>query len=447
MTSEKTPLAVSTKFATAALSSQWLLVHIEGPELPPTGTRYPLAGSVVFGRSIDADIAVPDKTMSRRHFAVHSEQEGCVVEDLGSTNGTFVDGERIDKRNARDGSIVRAGGSLFVIERRPIVGTTPSRTHHKLLGLASSWLRTLESLERAAPTMFPVLIAGETGTGKELLSSTVHELSQREGPYVTVNCGAIPQELAESSFFGHVKGAFTGALKDAAGHFENAHTGTLFLDEIGELPMSLQPKLLRALDSGEITPVGGTPKKVDVRVVSATNVDLRQAIEAGKFRADLYARLAGVVIQTPSLRDRRRDVLYLLRHFYEALCNKRLGLDVIAAEALVLHRWTFNLRELRAIAQRLTLLDKNVFELGDVLALLAEPTSEGPTERISLTAKPTTGDLQTMVRDPGRSDLEALLKKFHGNVAEIATALHKDRKQIYRWLKKHAIDPERFRNG
>lgn len=446
MTSEKTPLAVSTKFAIAALNSQWLLVHIEGPELPATGTRYPLAGAIVFGRSIDADIAVPDKTMSRRHFAVHTDADVCVVEDLGSTNGTFVDGERIDKRNAKDGSVVRAGGSLFVLEKRSGASTTPARTHHRLLGLASTWLRTLEALERAAPTAFPVLISGETGTGKELLSSTVHELSQRSGPYVTVNCGAIPNELAESAFFGHVKGAFTGAQKDAAGHFENAHQGTLFLDEIGELPMSLQPKLLRALDSGEVTPVGGTPKKVDVRVVSATNVDLRQAVDTGKFRADLYARLAGVVIQTPALRERRRDVLYLLRHFYEALCNKRLGLDVIAAEALVLHRWSFNLRELRAIAQRLTLLDKPMFELGDVLALLAEPTNEGPTERIRLDVR-SPADHQTMVRDPGRADLEALLKKFQGNVAEIAAALHKDRKQIYRWLKKHAIDPERFRNG
>jgi len=214
--------------------------------------------------------------------------------------------------------------------------------------------RALELLRRSAPARLPVLIRGESGSGKEVAARAVHELSPRRGaPFVPVNCGAIAPELAEAELFGHERGAFTGAVASSLGAFGAANGGTLFLDEIGDLPLPLQVKLLRALEAGEVKPVGSPrPRSIDVRIVCATHRDLRKLVRAGSFREDLYYRLAGVAVELPPLRERRGDIVPLAEHF---LAQERDGVErrfaVDAQGRLLAHPWPGNARELRHVVQ------------------------------------------------------------------------------------------------
>ena len=232
-----------------------------------------------------------------------------------------------------------------------------------MIGESSSYLACTSLAERVAASDLPVLITGENGTGKELLARSVHQWSRRgDGPFVAVNCGAIPDTLMESTFFGHTKGSFTGAVADRPGLFSEADGGTLFLDEVGDMPASLQVKVLRALEAGEVMPVGATkPFHVDVRVVSATNRDLEALEAAGTFREDLYWRIKGVQVHLPPLRDRRSDIPLLATHFLNRAGHltgdghPRVLSDA-AADALLDHGWPGNLRELRHEMQRATVL-------------------------------------------------------------------------------------------
>ncbi|MBW6508473.1 MAG: sigma-54 dependent transcriptional regulator [Desulfuromonadales bacterium] len=233
--------------------------------------------------------------------------------------------------------------------------------------------KLIATLDRVATSEVPVLLTGESGSGKELLARRVHDKSARAGqPFVALNCAAIPQGLIESELFGHLKGSFTGALKDRKGKFEQADGGTLFLDEIGELPIDQQPKLLRALQLGEIEPVGGQTRSVDVRVVAATNLNLEDEIRQGKFREDLYYRLAVIPLEVPPLRQRREEIPLLARHFLRQYAEERqLGMkdDVIAA--LQQYSWPGNVRELKNLMQRLAILcNGDAVELADLAANL-----------------------------------------------------------------------------
>jgi DNA-binding NtrC family response regulator len=215
----------------------------------------------------------------------------------------------------------------------------------------------LDLLARAAPSLLPITILGESGTGKEVAARAVHELSQRDGgPFIPVNCGAISRELAEAELFGHEKGAFTGAITSAPGAFGAADGGTLFLDEIGDLPLALQVKLLRALEAGEVKPVGAArPRRIDVRVVCATHHDLRARVREGAFREDLFYRLRGVTVELPPLRARPHDILPLAEHFLPPRCS--FAPD--ARAALLAHRWPGNVRELRHVVQLAALLSES----------------------------------------------------------------------------------------
>jgi len=227
-----------------------------------------------------------------------------------------------------------------------------------IIGSSKEMEKVFDVIRKVSDTEAPVLITGESGTGKELIARSIHaNSSRREAPFVAINCAAIPRDLLESELFGHVKGAFTGAVKDKVGKFQLADGGTLFLDEVGELPTELQPKLLRALQEKEVEPVGGTkPQKLDVRVLSATNLDIDKAIAEGTFREDIYYRLSVIPIQLPPLRERRKDIPLLIRYF----CNKRgadrVSFDQEALETLVMYPWPGNVRELENTVERLLIM-------------------------------------------------------------------------------------------
>lgn len=231
-------------------------------------------------------------------------------------------------------------------------------SNEQIIGKSPKMLKLMDRVERVAASQASVLLTGESGTGKEVIARALHSGSHRsEGPFVAVNCAAIPKDLMESELFGHLKGSFTGALKDRQGKFSLASGGTLFLDEIGELPLDLQPKLLRALQEQEIEPVGGGPETVDVRVVAATNRDLEQAMELGQFREDLYYRLAVVPIELPALRERREDIPLLIKHFllkHRAEAGVSVADDVFAQ--LDSYHWPGNVRELENVIEQMLIL-------------------------------------------------------------------------------------------
>jgi DNA-binding NtrC family response regulator len=256
--------------------------------------------------------------------------------------------------------------------------------------------RTLELLRRAAPARLPVLIRGESGSGKEVAARAVHALSPRaDEPFVPVNCGAIAPELAEAELFGHERGAFTGAIASSPGAFGAANGGTLFLDEIGDLPLPLQVKLLRALEAGEVKPVGSPrPRRIDVRIVCATHRDLKKLVRAGAFREDLYYRLVGISVELPPLRERKDDIIPLAEYF---LAQESIGVERrFSADArgrLLAHRWPGNARELRHVVQLAVVLSDSTtirpsaLRIDDGIACCPEPGSAGGQELIDLRGK------------------------------------------------------------
>jgi len=251
-------------------------------------------------------------------------------------------------------------------ENRQLRRQLKAQSFPELVGISEPIRELMRQIRQVAPSEATVLISGESGTGKELVARAIHRSSERsEGPFVPVNCAAIPKDLLESELFGHLKGAFTGAVRDRQGKFAQAAGGTLFLDEVGELPLELQPKLLRALQEREIEPVGGTPQKVDVRVVAATNRDLEEAVAAGEFREDLYYRLAVIPLLVPPLRQRRDDIPVLIEHFLAR--HDGVAVADEALELLGRYGWPGNVRELENTLERCVVLRRGErIEAGDL---------------------------------------------------------------------------------
>lgn len=248
-----------------------------------------------------------------------------------------------------------------------------------IVGISDEMRQVFDVVRRVAATEATVLIGGESGTGKELIAKAIHHGSERrEEPFVTVNCAAIPKDLLESELFGHIKGAFTGAVKDRTGKFKLADGGTLFLDEVGELPLELQPKLLRAVQEMEIEPVGGNPTKVDVRVVAATNKDLEAEVEESRFREDLYYRLAVVPVTLPPLRYRSGDIPLLVKHFVRKRDADGAQVSDAAMEALAGYGWPGNVRELQNVVERMLILRRgDVLDVDDLPAKISRGEGGG----------------------------------------------------------------------
>jgi transcriptional regulator with GAF, ATPase, and Fis domain len=410
----------------------------------------PAGPPVVIGREPgDGGVTLPDREASRRHAEVCFEDGGWRVRDLGSRNGVQVDGVTTAEAPLVDGRVLRIGGSVLVFSSVEVAAGAPLRAEgDRLLGASVAMQLLRGELAQVAPRPLPVLLLGESGTGKELAARELHALSGRRGPLVTVNCAAIAPAVAESELFGHVAGAFTGATARREGLFAAADGGTLFLDEVGDLPLELQPKLLRALAVGEVRPVGGSETRtVDVRVVAATLVQLEQAVASGAFRGDLHARLAGWTVTMPPLRARRDDVLVLAAAWLAAHVPAA-RLSPGAAEALVLHGWPYNVRELEHV------LAVAAARAGDEV-IRAEHLPGGlgagvlARSRGEAAAVPAEVPLALLVdagaAQPTVEDLVRVLRHHRGSVALTAAFYGRDRRQIYRWLERLGLDPESYR--
>jgi len=407
------------------------LLHIVyTPKTPQPGRTAPLFEGEVrsIGRNVlPPDVLLDDPCASRLHARVawSSDQGAFRLEDAGSANGTFVNGLKEEAHTLSDQDVLRVGDSLLIHDER--------RVMDKLRARAAS----------VATADLPVLIVGETGTGKEVMARFIHDRSARRGQFVPVNCGALPRELAAAELFGHTRGAFSGAGQARPGLFASAAGGTLFLDEIGDLPLDLQPALLRALQERAIRPVGSDREApVDVRVVAATNVDLQAAIEANRFRADLHARLAQTVLALPPLRERRCEIFVLLRAFAEAE-GRPLAVTPDALEVLLLGRYRYNVRELRALLSEFFAVSKgpeplDLPYLAGVLPELAQRVAARGQPRSSSSGS---GD----VAGGERERLARLLAQHDGNISAVAKELGKPRAQIYRWLSRFGLSPRAHR--
>ncbi|UJR83324.1 Hypothetical protein I5071_53920 [Sandaracinus amylolyticus] len=419
--------------------ASWVLRTVHSPDrgLPPEIAigRVPLA----IGRAPQRDgaLVIADPRMSRTHatIALIGAKAPTIVDS--SSNGTFVDGERVSDAILVDGSVLRAGDTFFVV--REVPASLGDADIPDLVGRAPAMAKLREAIALVAKADASVLVIGESGTGKELVARAIHARSGREGPLVAVNCAAIPESLADSTLFGHVAGAFTGAKGAHDGVLRRADRGTIFLDEIAETPPSVQARLLRVLEERVVTPVGGERAvPIDVRVVAATHVELRSAVERGAFRGDLYARLSDLTLRTPPLRERREDVLPILAR---GLGPDAPPLAPDLVDALLTHELPFNVRELLKIAAELRLRGKGreVLDRALVEERFARPSTP-PVKARTISDPPS-------VREPieiTREHLEELVRETGGNVSELARRLGRSRRQVRRYLDQYGLrDKER----
>lgn len=429
---------------------------------------YPLAPPrVVIGRDATADIVVPEQAVSRQHALLAWEGDRWILTDLGSRNGTMRDGEFVSGRaELEHGHEIRVGDTCFkfvadAAERYAafridgqVLDQRPARVITGLLGGYQMDAIAAE-LERVAPTLLSCILLGESGTGKEVAARELHRVSGRHGAFHAINCAAIPFALLESELFGYRRGAFTGAERDKPGLIKLADGGTLFLDEIGDMPQEAQAKLLRVLQSREVFPLGATaPERVNVRVVCATHRDLRQQVDEGKFRGDLFARIGEYWVVLPPLRDRKEDIYQLARHFSARHAGRDVTLSFSLIVALLHHDWPFNVRELESCMKRAVALAE-----GDVLdvAQLPEPIAARMREYGVRSAEPQTpspqgapgvpaGHPSTPRRDiPSERHLRSLLARHGGNVAAVGRELGKERMQVHRWMKRYGVSVEPYR--
>jgi len=411
----------------------------------PSTPWYPLvSGEHAIGREIGKARGLQlhgDRRASRVHAAVAAGGSATPIEisDANSKNGVFINGTRCQRAALRDGDVIRIGDSLMILRYEAAeVADAPIES---LLGCSPAQRALRARVHAVAESEALVLLLGESGTGKDLTARAIHVESGRSGSFVAVNCGAVPDSLVESQFFGHVSGSFTGAGRDRAGYFAAADRGTLFLDEIGELSPRGQTLLLRVIEDRLVTPIGSTtPQLCDVRIIAATNRDLQKAIEQGGFRGDLYARLSALRLQLPPLRERREDILLLLTH---ALGMHSVSMTARLAEALLLYRFPFNIRELRQIAHELRASGEELLDLPLISERLATPPS--PPARTKEDAQ-TDADPALIHKQPlSRDVLLRLLEEHRGIIARVAQAAGRSRRQVMRWLEQHQIDARRYR--
>jgi DNA-binding NtrC family response regulator len=390
--------------------------------------------SFTVGTDPACDLCINDRFVSGRHLRVTRSETGFLVHDQQSTNGTFVGTVRLFQGEVPLGGSVRLGETELHLE--PATGKKESAAFEGLIGTDPSVRQLVDLIERVAPSSAAVAIFGESGTGKELVAHALHKRSPRaQAAFIPVNCAAISRELIESELFGHEKGAFTGAAAGRKGAFEEADGGTLFLDEIGELPLDLQAKLLRALESGEIKRVGASrPMNVDVRVVAATNRDLLTASREGKFREDLYYRLCVIPLHLPPLRNRRGDLPAIAEHFVRAFSprGQTVRLAPAAAERLANHHWPGNVRELRNVIHRALLLRKGPMIEATDLTFDQERNAE---TGLVVQDLPPGMTLEQMLEKLERQIIEGALRRYNNNRERVARELGVARSTLFKRLK------------
>jgi two-component system, NtrC family, response regulator GlrR len=408
------------------------LVGLEGPI---AGKAFTSAGE---GASIGShernDIVVEETSVSRFHCELTVDGEGVRVRDLGSKNGTLVDGMRVIEAWLRPGAVLRLGRTALRFElgeESNRLALSTAERFGTLVGRSPAMRATFALLEKAATSDVTVLLEGETGTGKEGAAESLHQGgARRDAPFLVLDCGAVPANLLESELFGHERGAFTGAVARRRGIFEEADGGTVFLDEIGELQPELQPKLLRVLERREIRRVGGTASQaIDVRVIAATHRDLRAEVNAGRFRADLYFRLAVLKVPLPSLRQRPEDIPLLVERFLGKTQAPALQTPEFLAQ-LQRGTWPGNVRELRNFVERCLVMEQ---------ALSVEDESPAlPSWDATL---PYATARERAIAAFERGYLEALLDRHEGNVARAAQSAGMNKVYLYRLLHRHGLMP------
>jgi len=440
--SEQRTIEISRSTAAMLPVQGFTLKVTAGPDADrayaPEGDR------TVIGTDASAELALADPTVSRFHCEIRSTDGAVRVKDLGSLNGVLVDGVRVTEAFLHTGAKLTLGKTTLAFELVTDAVKVPLSSRDRfgvMVGRSVAMRRAFSMLERAAGSNATVLLGGETGTGKEAAAESIHrESARKDGPFIVIDCGAIPANLLESELFGHEKGAFTGAVAARSGAFEEADGGTLFLDEIGELDIDLQPKLLRALERREIKRVGTTKYfPVDVRIVAATNRNLRAEVNAKNFRSDLYYRLAVVEVTLPPLRERTEDLPVLVEAILRSLEVPQSSANLVRTrefqDALARHSWPGNVRELRNYVERcIALAEQAPFEgaLEEGAGAAGEPIAVDTKVPLK-----TARDRWVAVFE--KAYLEKILAENNGNVTAAARAAGVDRIHFYRMLWRNGL--------
>ncbi len=426
-------------------------LRLRATDGPHAGLECAVAGrAVTIGAAPANDLVLADDAgVSARHCEIVVRGGDYVLRDLGSTNGTFLDGTRVLEAVLAPGSLVTVGATELVFEpKKKWVRVQPSERESfgAMIGRSRAMREVFGLLERVAGTDLSCVIVGETGTGKDIAARAQHAESGRAaGPFVVVDCGAVSESLVESELFGHERGAFTGADRARKGAFELADGGTVFLDEIGELPLALQPKLLRALEQREVKRLGGaeyTP--IDVRVIAATHRSLEAMVEEGTFRSDLYFRLVEVVVELPPLRERPEDVELLAEHLarQESRSGRAMQLSADARRVLAGHSWPGNARELRNVVRRAVALASGaIVEASDLS--LADGRVRRAAHGVELDGVyrdlPIREARERWIEALEREYLRALMERFGEDHRKAADAAGLHEKSLRRLLQKHQL--------
>jgi transcriptional regulator of acetoin/glycerol metabolism len=415
---------------------QWVFpLSTSGVTLAEQGARLQI------GRHRGCDVVIDDQRASRLHAKLSYSGDELLLLDSNSRNGTFVNGSPIKRAKLKRGDVIRVGGRIGVVAwgpRADLLDPSVTRVADGFWAGPTLW-RSLVMLQRLACTNLPIVVEGETGTGKERVARAIHALSGRGGAFVGINCAAIPEHLAEAELFGYRKGAFTGADQATDGHLRTASGGTLLLDEVCDLPLVLQAKLLRVLEQNEVQRIGDQrPTPVDVRIVTAARSPLADLVNDGRCRPDFAARLTGATISLPRLRDRKEEIPSL----FAQLLVDRLGVSPPEVEAelmelLLLHRWPGNVRELDLHARRLLGLH------GHEHKLRASHVAGTALERAAVAAEQTDQLLSPDERDTQR--LLAAMHEHRGNLAQAATSIKLSRQRAYRLLHAAGVSLEALR--
>lgn len=437
-TTERSATGIGSCASRRELGIAWIV------DSAPAGFSILRGGRLVIGRTQECEVRLDHSSVSRQHAELYRQGPIYAVRDLESTNGTWLDGERVEHAALRAGSVLRFGDCIGVV-----TNVDPAAPHFEFGDLAPGLMggptltAALTKAKTVARSDLPLVIVGETGVGKERIARALHHWSGRPGPFNAINCSTVPAALAEAELFGHQRGAFTGAERARNGHFQAADGGTLFLDEIEDLSLQVQAKLLRAVEMGEVIPLGGTAAApVDIRIVVATHERLDVLVEQKRFRVDLAARLAGFVFDVPPLRKRREEIPGFFLRFLErhaGVAVPRVAPTLI--EWLCLRDWPGNVREVELLARRLLAL----YAAEPVLHAshaeeLCGPGIASPSSRIR-SEKPLSG-VHVGFRDRRESDLHRLkgaLEHTGGNIKAAAESIGISRRRAYRLIQ--SVEP------